>query len=234
MTDYLQYMQQISSAKGSKAKAAYLDYNFSRFIKPGCSILEIGPGLGEFLEFISKSNPQSIDIIDRDQAMLDSLQANFKLRNALNIAAEDIASQKDQLGKYDIIFMLQIMEHVQTNALEGLVRTLYECLKPGGRLLITVPNGANPLGLVERYSDITHVNLFSPNSLLQLARFAGIDSSEACVQGYRIPASGLINLIRIVMQSALHFIFKALLAINGGVYFTPMHPNITLIVTKRI
>ena len=129
--------------------------------------------------------------------------------------------------------MLQIMEHVQTDALVPLIKTLYDCLKPGGHLLITVPNGANPLGTIERYSDITHVNLFSSNSLLQIAKFAGIDDSEISIQGYRIPAVGLINPIRILMQSMLYLCYKVVLAINAGVYFSPLHPNITLVVSKK-
>jgi 2-polyprenyl-3-methyl-5-hydroxy-6-metoxy-1,4-benzoquinol methylase len=227
-------MQQISSEKSSRAKAQYLQYNFSRFVKPGSSVLEIGPGLGEFLQFIFKSSPKNVDVIDRDQATLTSLKSKFQLGQALEVSAEEIPSIQDKLSKYDLIFMLQIMEHVQTEALVPLIKTLFSCLKPGGHLLITVPNGGNPLGLVERYSDITHVNLFTTNSLLQLAKFAEIKDADISVQGYRIPAVSLVNIIRIAMQSTLHFIYKIVFIINGGVYFSPLSPNITLVVTKKI
>lgn len=233
MTDYLEYMRQISSDKGSLAKVQYLKYNFSRFIKTDSSVLEIGPGLGEFLGFISNKRPSRIDVIDRDESMLAALKSKFKLQQVIQLSAEDIPSIRDQLSSYDLIFMLQIMEHIKTEALIPLLNTLYSCLKPGGHLLITVPNGANPLGIVERYSDITHINLFSENSLRQLARFAGIQNAEVSVQGYKIPATNILNCFRIALQFGLHFFLKLILAINGGVYFTPLHPNITLVVSKK-
>lgn len=232
MADYLDYMKQISSASASRSKLQYLNYNFSKYLRPNLRILEIGPGLGEFLEFASSSFSPTIDLIDRDQATLSALKSKYRINRDWQVPAEEIGAIDAELGQYDLIFMSQIMEHVETKSIVGLLKTLDRHLRPGGHLLVTVPNGANPLSIVERYSDYTHHNLFSPNSLKQIVQFADLANVQVHIEGYKIPADNILGFIRNFLQAVLHFVLKLILIINGGVYFSPLHPNITLVIKK--
>jgi len=195
-------------------------------------VLEIGPGLGEFLHFLKEQGVSTVDVIDRDQGVLDRVSTKFSVRNAWICSAEQIALLDGELDQYDRIFLLQVMEHIEIGHLQSFLRILYSHLAPMGAIVITVPNGANPLSVVERYSDITHHNLFSENSLRQLVELSGLPGASCRVQGYRIPPVSLVDIVRIGLQRVLHLVLKALLVINGGVFFSIYDPNITLIIEK--
>jgi len=232
MSDYLTYLKSIQNKKTSTRLQEYLRYNFSKYVGKGSEILEIGPGIGEFLKFAVQQGARALDVIDRDEAVMNFIRSAFPIRLGLTGSVENLPSLSQQLHQYDLIFMLQVMEHAKKECLVNMLQTLYRHLKPGGALIITVPNGANPLSIVERYSDITHENLFSENSLRQLVAMSELGDSVVIIEGYRIPPTTVINFIRVIAQRALHFCITAVLAINGGVFFRVLEPNITLIVRR--
>ena len=232
MDRYIDYLNDIYDKKTAARKLEYLKYNFSGFVKPGAKVLEIGPGLGEFLQFALDCGAKSLDVIDRDKSILDNLKTKFPLDNCWQAELEHVSNNSQMLGCYDLIFMLQILEHVRTDALIDILQALYSHLNPGGVILITVPNGGNPLGVVERYADMTHHTLFSETSLRQLTRLAQLSDCEVSVQGYRIPPSGGLNIARIFVQKVLHMFLKGMVVANGGSYSNLYEPNITLVLKR--
>lgn len=233
MSDYLQYLESIYNEKSFQRKLGYIEYNFRRLFSPNQSVLEIGPGFGEFLTFCNRHGITDIDIIDRDAGVAGHVAKKYAVKNLWITSAENLASIDDKMRGYDRIFMMQIMEHVKKDALIPLLQTLYKHLNPGGALIITVPNGGNPLGLIERYSDITHECVFSELSLRQLVEMAGLENHRTEIQGFRIPPVDLLNIVRIGAQKVLHFGLKLLMIANAGVYFQIYEPNITLIVHRE-
>jgi 2-polyprenyl-3-methyl-5-hydroxy-6-metoxy-1,4-benzoquinol methylase len=233
VADYSEYLERISSPGMFERKCDYLRHNFARFFGPGNRVLEIGPGRGEFLFFAREKGCAFVDVVDRDKGVLEYVREDPIVRHRWQCSAEKIDDLKGDLGEYDRIFLLQVMEHIETQHLQEFLKSLYNRLAPGGKILITVPNGANPLSIVERYSDITHHNLFSENSLRELVELTGLPGASTEVQGYRIPPNGIINVTRIFLQWGLHLLLKALLVVNGGVYFSIYQPNVTLIVTRE-
>jgi 2-polyprenyl-3-methyl-5-hydroxy-6-metoxy-1,4-benzoquinol methylase len=234
MADYSDYLARISSPDTFRRKCAWLKHNFGSLFSAGQRVLEVGPGLGEFLHFVAERGVQGIDIIDRDRGVLERVKTQFPVRNAWVCSAESVGDLHDELGQYDRIFLLQVMEHIEPAYLQGFLRTLYAHVAPGGLIIITVPNGANPLSIVERYSDITHHNLFSENSLRELVELSDLPGATCRIQGYRIPPASVVDVVQIVLQKGLHLLLKGLLIINGGVFFSIYDPNITLIVEKPV
>jgi hypothetical protein len=53
------------------------------------------------------------------------------------------------------------------------VRAMYAALQPGGRVLIQTANGAGLFSRQVVYGDLTHVTIFTPESLGQLLRPVG-------------------------------------------------------------
>lgn len=232
MSSYLDYLKSIQSDTSRKRLRGYLDHNFREHLVGASDILEIGPGLGDFLQFAGDCGVKNIDVMDRDPSILDHLKSSIPIRNAWLASMEDLGTLVESLPKYDIIFMLQIVEHVKKDSLVEMLRLLYSRLNPGGKIIVTVPNGGNPLSIVERYSDITHENLFSENSFRQLVSMCSLENVEVSLSGYKIPPTDFVNVIRIIVQKTLHLFLKGLLVANGGVFFNIMEPNITLVVKR--
>ncbi|MBI4973188.1 class I SAM-dependent methyltransferase [Candidatus Roizmanbacteria bacterium] len=232
------YLSQLSNSGNDltfKRKKEYIRYNFGRLIDDklkfkNCTVLEIGPGLGEFVSYCNDQGTESMDVIDYEKEVLDYVSKKFKVKN--KFISADVFPIKEKLGTYDIIMMTQVLEHIPVEKHITYLQTLYSHLNVGGVIIITVPNIGNPLAIYERYYDYTHETAFTDHSLIQLADFAHLKNSKMRVQGFYIPTYDLLNIIRSGLQFILHGLFKLLFMANGGVYPHVLTTNITLVIEK--
>lgn len=232
MGDYLRYLESVSSPRTQRQKIRRTKANFGRYLRPGLAVLEIGPGTGAFLTLLTEIGITDIDILERDTAICDHIRRHFPVRNSWDVPLEGIGAIANRLRQYDVIMLLQVLEHVRKDKLVEVVHTLAAHLKPGGHLIIVVPNAGNPLGIVERYADLTHEMAFTENSLRQLVEMADLGNVQVEVRGYRIPADSLLNLARIAIQACLHAVLLLLLLANTGNAYRSLDPNISLIITR--
>jgi SAM-dependent methyltransferase len=230
MSSYLSYLESLYDKKTFDRKLEYIKHNFSSYVKRGQTVLEIGPGIGEFIKYLNNQGNYDIDIVDIDKETIDYVKKRYKIKEAYLI--RNFKQVEKRLRKYDLIYMSQVLEHIQKKDHEYYIKTLFKHLNKNGNILITVPNGGNPFNIVERYWDITHELVFTENAFLQLIRFCDLKNYELLIQGYRIPPYTPLNLIRIILQKILHLAIKTILMINGGVYSNLLYPNISLIIKK--
>ncbi|GAB4028093.1 MAG: hypothetical protein Fur0011_7360 [Candidatus Microgenomates bacterium] len=235
MTNYLEHMQQLGQGTAFSRRKRYLEYNFSEYINKlnkDSTVLEIGPGTGELLSILNEKNIKNIDIIDNDKAVLKYCQKAYKLRKSILSKSLDLTLAVGK-QKYDLIVLTQVFEHIPKSSYLNWIKCLYDSLQPRGHILITVPNGANPLSGTERYGDLQHENMFTVYSFNELMTFAGISRYNYTINGFYIPPDNPFQIIRIILQKILHLFFIILMIINGAIYQTLMTPNITLIITKK-
>ena len=235
MSKYTKHLTDISSNKTFGRKKDYIDYNLGKYFRKTplshLKVLEIGPGFGEFESYLNDKNIYNIDIIDNDKSVLGHVSKNFKIKNSY--LSSNFLNIKTKLGPYDFIFLMQVLEHLPVDKLGQVVNFLYNNLAPNGVLIFVVPNGNNPLGLIERYADLQHTTCFTEQSLKDLVNLSKIKNYKIEITGYQIPPYDLINLVRIVAQKILHFFLLLILIINGGVFFKTMTPNIMLTIRKN-
>lgn len=232
MGDYLEYLSSIYDEKTFQRKLGYLRYNFGRHFRAGQTVLEIGPGLGEFIVFCNERGIDDIDIIDRDEGIAGFIKQKYKVRNLWVSSAEAIPKIESELRRYDRIFMLHIMEHVEKPDVIPVIQALYRRLKVGGALMIIVPNGGTPLAAIERYHDFTHEGCFSENSLRQIVGMANLPGSRGEVFGYHIPPVHPLNILRIIVQKTLHLCLKLVMIANGSTHLKLYTPHLTLMIHK--
>lgn len=232
MSGYVSHLERIYSPREFDRKTRYIEYNFGRLLAPGMSILEVGPGMGEFLEVMKRRGTSVVDVLERDPAVADRIRSRHGIRKCWVAALEDIGTIAGELAAYDLIYLSQVLEHVRKDALGVVLRTLHGSLKPGGRLVAVVPNGGNPLCAVERYADLTHECVFSPNSIRQLVEEAGLKGCQVEIRGYRMPLWPPINIVRRGAQKLLHGVLLAVMIANAGNYCTILEPNISLVLTR--
>lgn len=235
MKTYVHRLQDMYNPQTYKRKLNYIQYNFSKYIdkfnKKDISVLEIGPGLGEFVYHLNQRGIACIDVLDNDKAVLKYIKSNYKIRNS--ILTGDIEGVQNKLGQYSIIFLLQVLEHIPKRRYKTYIKILFKHLCPQGYLIITVPNGGTPLGLSERYNDLQHETLFTEHSLRELANYSEILNYDIEIKGYMIPPFNLINIVRIIFQKVYHLFLSILYIINAGVYIKIHNPNISLIIKKN-
>ena len=232
MNDYFQFLDTMYSSRTFKRKLCYIKYNFGRYLGPNKKALEIGPGMGEFITELSRQGTTTVDVVECDQRVMQHITKNHAVRRTWNVALENLESIAPELDRYDIIMCSQVLEHVRPEALCSVLRTLYASLVAGGVLIVVVPNGSNPLNMINLYNDLTHRGLFTERSLRQLAAMSEIPATSVKVTAYRIPPSTPLNLLRIVAQKILHLFLLLMLFANGGDYSMLLHPNLCLVIRR--
>ena len=122
-------------------ESTYSSHHFARLaIGKGEDILDLGCGRGQLAEeFVRKGNRVTgVDVLPPEQV---SRSLDPYIRESFYL--EGLAKVKERLAgrKFDKVLLLDVIEHVPDS--EGLVRDCASLLKPGGQLIVSVPNVAN-------------------------------------------------------------------------------------------
>jgi SAM-dependent methyltransferase len=125
----------------------------------------------------------------------------------------------------DVIFALNILEHLEIEMLVQVLEQSRRVLREGGQLVAMVPNATSTYGTMTRYWDITHFHAFTPSSIRQLMRLCGYTSAEFMEWGPRI--HGIVSACRYVLWQIIRLTVLLRLAIEtgsgkGGVYTADM------------
>ena len=147
-------------------------------IKPHCKgkVLEIGSGIGNISDYLMKDG-FPIMLTDIRTGYCDKLRAQFQGNSAflgakvMDLTDEDFDNKfADQLGIYDTVFALNVVEHIYDDNLA--IKNCRKLLKDKGHLIILVPsykalyNGFDKeLGHYRRYTKSTLSGLFSEQHL---------------------------------------------------------------------
>lgn len=107
-----------------------------KYAKEPKSLLDIGAGSGGFLLAYHKRNPLvSLSAVEMSDAARISLARRLP---SINFPVKDVAQLLEVTEQYDVVTLLQTLEHVYDP--KSLCKDIYDKLKPGGILLVTVPN----------------------------------------------------------------------------------------------
>ena len=132
-------------------------------------MLEIGCGSGSLLAYLERrgfSHAAGVDI--------SAEQVELALRRGVDARVGDIfAHLAGREGAVEAILAVDVFEHFSRDELVRLAPLLHTALRPGGRLLVQTANGAGLFPAQVIYGDLTHMTIFTPQSLAQLLRGAG-------------------------------------------------------------
>lgn len=152
----------------------YYDHSYGEYLPKNkdASILEIGCSFGWFLYYLDKKGYKKIFGIDLDPEKIAYVN-RFGIKKAKNIDAFDFL--KDKKDRYDLIAVTYVLEHIPKSKIFKFLNLIYESLRKGGRIVVTVPNMESPLNLRLRYLDFTHELSFTVNSLLHVLYYSNFD-----------------------------------------------------------
>lgn len=141
----------------------------------GNEILDYGCGTGEFLSFCSKQGWNTIGV-----EIADEPRKNAISRYGLNVISP-LLIDSIALNKFDVVTMWHVLEHVD-NLLDT-VRTIVAKIKPGGLLVLALPNPES--WDAKHYKEFwaawdvpIHYYHFKKEDILRLADMAGLSLVE--------------------------------------------------------
>jgi SAM-dependent methyltransferase len=173
-----------------------------RHLRPGrVRTLDAGAGNGGFAMLAASRGNTALGI-SFDNAELRRAEQRAELARLRRVSfrvgdLRDIAQLGDQLGTFDQILCLEVIEHVIED--ERLIERLALLLRPGGRLIISAPAADHRPLLGEGLSsaeDGGHVRWgYSPERIVEIVESAGLIPVEhGAVSGY--VSQKLTNLMR--------------------------------------
>lgn len=138
-------------------------------------ILDIGCGWGGLLKVLQQEGYPQAEGFDLSQEQVDTA-LSLGVRNVTVNTIEDFFANAPD-ASYDVILLFDVLEHFPSEAGVTLMKHIQQALKPGGKVILQVPNGASLIS-VNYYSDVTHYKAFTPTSLNQVAKMAGFSHTE--------------------------------------------------------
>ena len=130
----------------------------------------------------------------------------------------------------DTAICFDVLEHLDKDEIVALTDAVLAALKPGGRWIVHVPNGASPFAGAALYGDFTHELAFTVESLTQLAFASGFREIE-CEEDAPI-AHGLRSAVRLALWKAFRALMQLYLRAETGVGQPVLTQNFVAVMTK--
>ena len=140
---------------------------------PDMAVLDVGCGVGLFLAYLMQKGFRDVLGVDRDPDLATYIAPEIKD----NIRIADVwrfLESGAEGRRFDCVVMHDVLEHFSFDDGRRLLAALVPALKPGGRILVKVPNVGSPWGAKYQYGDITHKAAYTPSSMRQMALASGL------------------------------------------------------------
>ncbi|CAG0933549.1 hypothetical protein RHDC3_02613 [Rhodocyclaceae bacterium] len=216
----------VQTVFGENAQAAFkfrqFERNYRRFFpaRTDAPLLDIGIGRGEMLSSMKNwgyADYRGIDISPSTIAFCSSLGLPCE-------RVEDTAAWlREHPGSFDMITLLDVLEHVPKAGTIPFLTALRGALAPGGTLIVQVPNMQAPDSQLHRYNDFTHEAGFTENSLRQVLLTAGF--SAVSLHGFEDSvAQTLREKVRLMLRPLYWRLVRLTRKLNGNLSPAILHP----------
>jgi SAM-dependent methyltransferase len=178
-------------------------------------ILDFGCGLGQFVRAAQASGYELTEGADVEQGALEQCAADGLSVHDLRDPAFFERARK----RFDLVVMQHVLEHLPKKEAIQIVTRIRETLRPGGGLLIAVPNAQAFTGPYWAYEDFTHETLYTSGSLYYVLRAGGFEQVDFldihCTEGLSALASGT--------RYAIWRVYHAWYQLMGRLLASPTH-----------
>lgn len=156
----------------------------AKHIPHGSRVLDIGCGAGDLGQYLR--NEKRCYVIGMDYSTDSLAVAKEKLDATLQIDLNTQQPHNIVNELFDVIVMADILEHIHTP--EAVLQSAEKCLKPEGKVLISIPNAGYVGALLSLYDDSwqyreegildrTHIRFYTYKSTLELLADNGFDGT---------------------------------------------------------
>jgi SAM-dependent methyltransferase len=135
-------------------------------------VLELGSGTGEFLAYLKFKGVNCFKGVEQDTNAIAVMEDGIS-DHVFTGDIWDFFDVENSDKPFCCVVMLDVLEHFSAGDGVRLFQKIKTILRPGGRIIIRVPNMSSPWGGIHQFADLTHKTAFTPNSLEQLGQAAG-------------------------------------------------------------
>jgi 2-polyprenyl-3-methyl-5-hydroxy-6-metoxy-1,4-benzoquinol methylase len=174
------------------------------------AILDLGCGSGGLVWWLRQRGY-------RNSFGVDGSQEQVALAHHLGITGVslgDVFTALDHAEQQDLLFARDLLEHLDRQSIFDFLAKCRAALKPGGRLIIQVPNAGSPTFGRVRYGDFTHELAFTESSMKQILGATGF--TQVAIYPWRPAVTGVNSLIRYALWRLIEPLLKLPIQIESG------------------
>lgn len=146
--------------------------------------LDVGAGRGQALDYLAARG-----LVPEAWEPDPTLAGGLRGRGALVHDDPDPAAfLRGQAGRFDVVFCKDVLEHLAREQALEVTRLMGQALRPGGRLVVSVPHAVSFRGVYVRYADFTHQAAFTEESLRYVLERAGLGDVAFFAPRFRFKA----------------------------------------------
>lgn len=192
------------------------------------AILEIGAGTGVTLRALGQAGFTQVSGVD-----LSASQVEVAVGNGIPVELADglTALAARAPGSLGAILALDVLEHLTLDELLRLMELAADRLRPGGVLVVRVPNGEGLFAGALRYGDLTHLRAFTRRSLSHAFALRGLGTVE--VRPVRPMAHGIASAVRALLWLLVEGLVRVAAAAESGRFDALVTRNI-LAIARRV
>ena len=175
------------------------------------AIADVACGHGTLLASLKDAGFQNIRGVDVSSEQV-AMAHEIGVTDA--VCGDMVAFLRENPDSFDVIFLMDILEHLERSELFSFLFLVRDALKKDGQVIIHVPNGEGLFGMRVRFGDLTHENCFTSRSIRQLLSAVGFYRIESYED--RPVAKGLKGIVRSFLWPVMTFPFRLLLKVEVG------------------
>ncbi len=196
---------------------------------PDAAIVDVGCGGGQMLQVMKNLGYTALQGVDASEQQVQRARtAGLDVRhgNATDALRESPARR-------DLILAIDMVEHLHKGEAMEFLEAAHAALRPGGRLILQMPNPDARAGMRVRYGDLTHEIAFGPEAAGRLLELFGYERIEARELG-PVPRLGWrFGPVRWLLWQACRAAWLALDVIETGGPGARIHTRVYLLSACR-
>ena len=149
-------------------------------VQPGQAILDVGCGSGNFLERARQISDKVSGLEFNEKAINEARRKGLDVKNE---SIEKYAATNP--GRYDMVCLFQVLEHIDN--IKPFLEAVISVVKPGGQLIIGVPNNDPWLHGYHKYNTLNlpphHMGLWNKQVFEKIQDVFGIKLAEVKYDG---------------------------------------------------
>ena len=191
-------------------------------------ILDLACGHGKLIYALKKSGYTSVSGVD-----VSKEQVAVANKAGLEVKQQDLKAFIESSAKksYDIIFMMDILEHFEKAEILSVLDSVHSLLKDDGMLVLHIPNGVGIFGMKAMYGDFTHHTAFTPQSIRQILLVCNFNQVRSFEDKPQI--HGIKSFIRSIIWRIFTIPYRLLLLAEDGSLNSNILSQNMLVIAKK-